>query len=1072
MEPRPSSTRTPHWDDLRRQLKELRWLGSLASRLVVDPNVAEDACQEAWMTVQTSKRAALDDSGRRVHLVRALRRFLWRRQRSESRRRDRERGVAQGEALPPTSELILRGEQRERLWSHLKGLDEPYRSTLLLRFQEDLETLEIASRQGIPRDTVRWRIRRGLELLRESLGADTEGGGLPALAFALPLGSGTLSGIPSIPLALGNASSSTATSVVGLGVLGMSKSLLLATLSVLLLLAGLATWLGTGDGETATRDRVGEERVAVETVDPTEPETLNGFLDSSHPVRTQAVVEAPPNTMTASEGLAILVGRVLDADGFPLVGVWVGVREGERWEQEGASDAEGRFRIETPLQVEDEVEVTVRATRMHEELRHLLGTTSDCVAGPLMDVRDAETDLGDLVLAGAGVLRGRLVDGEGLGFGGASIYIKNTGGSAVSDGTGGFEVGHVLPGRHGYSINARGHLDLEGRTVVEVGAVTDLGELPLEAGPRVRGRVTDMEDRPLVDAKVSSRGFTRNWVFETDARGHFDIPMPDRKPCDIAARATGHIQSSGVAAEPGAEGVHLRLESRGVRCRFQVVDTRDGSPILRFGARIHRGADLPVDDPRYEDPWGSDPSPRERDEGRVEADARPGVDRFGFAAPGFMAKHVGIQPDALGGGDQVVRLTPAPGVRGRIVERGQAVSGQEVILQFGDLCVVQNLGADGSTVPLPADHPLKAALGAQWGYPMLGVWPIDEPLPPLRLGSIGTHPRYRRTLTDADGRFQFTDLEIGGVEVMASSKDGRRFVRSGILGFEAGTLIDLGDLEGQPSANLRGRLVPSGPGQLGGHGIVVHADRVHRVETDVHGSFELNGLPPGRHYLHVDPGEGLHAPRIGSQSFYVNLSAGETRDIDLEIRSHASCELSIAMTCNGKPIDGAHVSFDSDDPGFDGSSLDLDANGRGTVVIPAHVPLRGSLRLGGAGLQWGSDRDYPSGPFHLDVALETGQLEVRLPPGLEFEGALRASLDWTTASREPRGSLSGSLDPDRVPAEAGEGPVVLWKHVPVGAQDLVLVLDTGGPYREGEVLLREALSVQIEKGVRVRVDLD
>ncbi len=49
------------------------------------------------------------------------------------------------------------------------ALDEPYRSTLLLRFFDDLPPRDVAKRTGVPVETARARIRRGLEQLRARL---------------------------------------------------------------------------------------------------------------------------------------------------------------------------------------------------------------------------------------------------------------------------------------------------------------------------------------------------------------------------------------------------------------------------------------------------------------------------------------------------------------------------------------------------------------------------------------------------------------------------------------------------------------------------------------------------------------------------------------------------------------------------------------------------------------------------------------------------------------------------------------------------------------------------------------
>ncbi|MEL6713189.1 MAG: sigma-70 family RNA polymerase sigma factor, partial [Planctomycetota bacterium] len=177
----------PH--ELEALLADWRWLGELARRLVFDPERADDARQTAWL--DAASRSKPERPGR-DRLRRALRRALWNGRRGDARRRHRESLASTPEALPSTAELIARGEQQRRVWTELQALDEPYRTTLLLHFQDGLAPTEIAQRSGLAPDSVRARIRRGVELLRERLRRDEAGGGLRALALAVP-------GVPAVP---------------------------------------------------------------------------------------------------------------------------------------------------------------------------------------------------------------------------------------------------------------------------------------------------------------------------------------------------------------------------------------------------------------------------------------------------------------------------------------------------------------------------------------------------------------------------------------------------------------------------------------------------------------------------------------------------------------------------------------------------------------------------------------------------------------------------------------------------------------------------------------------------------
>lgn len=65
---------------------------------------------------------------------------------------------------------VSRGEESVRVAAALGQLPPSHREVLVLRFQEDLELGEIAEITGSPLSTVKSRLYRGLERLRELLG--------------------------------------------------------------------------------------------------------------------------------------------------------------------------------------------------------------------------------------------------------------------------------------------------------------------------------------------------------------------------------------------------------------------------------------------------------------------------------------------------------------------------------------------------------------------------------------------------------------------------------------------------------------------------------------------------------------------------------------------------------------------------------------------------------------------------------------------------------------------------------------------------------------------------------------
>lgn len=184
-------------------LDHSEWLQDLARSLVLDPNQADDLAQEAGLAALT--RPPARKTNPRGWLARVLRNVLYQQRRSEGRRRRREQAVARPEGS-------LADESEDRALIHrllveaVNELDEPFRTTVLLRYFENLLPAEIARRQNVPEATVRSRLRRGLERLRQRLDRHSDRAAwIVTLTRLAPAGAENLSagtGIGLVPIAL------------------------------------------------------------------------------------------------------------------------------------------------------------------------------------------------------------------------------------------------------------------------------------------------------------------------------------------------------------------------------------------------------------------------------------------------------------------------------------------------------------------------------------------------------------------------------------------------------------------------------------------------------------------------------------------------------------------------------------------------------------------------------------------------------------------------------------------------------------------------------------------------------
>jgi RNA polymerase sigma-70 factor (ECF subfamily) len=184
-------------------LRESGWLTRLARALSADPHRAEEAVQETLV-------AALEHPGTprrslRGWLRAVLRSKLVQQGRADARRARREQESAAARPGPGPGDTLERLELQEVVARAVRALDEPYRSTLVARYLDELAPAAIARRDGVPVRTVHTRLVRGLARLRERLGARLGTSRMQAwmLWLAAPVASGTSGPLTAGPLAGG-----------------------------------------------------------------------------------------------------------------------------------------------------------------------------------------------------------------------------------------------------------------------------------------------------------------------------------------------------------------------------------------------------------------------------------------------------------------------------------------------------------------------------------------------------------------------------------------------------------------------------------------------------------------------------------------------------------------------------------------------------------------------------------------------------------------------------------------------------------------------------------------------------
>ncbi len=177
-------TRPPEMDAL---LEHAEGLRRVARGLVRDAGDADDLVQEAALLALRGRATAKAPGfGFWAGVLRNLSR---RERRGSARREQWERGAARSERVADAGEAVARLEIHHRILDAVRALPEPSRTAIALRYYEGLPPRAIARRLGIPLETVKSRLKRGLSALRRDLDRLHGGNRRPWLgALVAPVG--------------------------------------------------------------------------------------------------------------------------------------------------------------------------------------------------------------------------------------------------------------------------------------------------------------------------------------------------------------------------------------------------------------------------------------------------------------------------------------------------------------------------------------------------------------------------------------------------------------------------------------------------------------------------------------------------------------------------------------------------------------------------------------------------------------------------------------------------------------------------------------------------------------------
>jgi RNA polymerase sigma-70 factor (ECF subfamily) len=279
-------------------LRHREWVRALARTLVRDDASADDLAQDAWL-------AAVEHPPRRTDaprswFARVLRSRAIDAFRASSSRGAREDAAARRGAEPSAADTVAQAETHRRVVEAVMALDEPYRTAVLLRFFDDLPPSEVARRTGVPVETARTRVRRGVEQLRARLAPRDDDRGRAALLVLSGARRGAESG--------GAAAAAAGGVLVALG----AKHAAIAIAAVAICVAAATAMLRD--------DRTAEDTAATPAAATSASSAPEGPARAARPASAETSVPEATQTTSASPRLRLRVRR---DDGAPLAGaVW------------------------------------------------------------------------------------------------------------------------------------------------------------------------------------------------------------------------------------------------------------------------------------------------------------------------------------------------------------------------------------------------------------------------------------------------------------------------------------------------------------------------------------------------------------------------------------------------------------------------------------------------------------------------------------------------------------------------------------------------------------------------------
>ena len=986
------------------------WVRQVARALVIDESRAEDLEQEAWLEVL--RRPPRDARSLRGWLGTVVRHKAADAGRSEARRRTREEGAARPEAMPGAADLVAEADLHQRLVRAVLDLEEPYRSTLLLRYFEDLGPAAIAERGGIPLETVRTRLRRGLEALRERF--DREAGGDRRAWLRLM-----------VPLALGGKAVCAGAAAVTAGALaGGLKSWSGIAAILAIVAAGTAFWVAgplepespapggmalaasQPPGNAPPPNPRGEPPAAPgETVATKPPAAVPPPAAPAPPTPTPGTPGPSPAPAPRAEevaGTATLEVLVVDAHGRPVPGARVKIHGPGRSVpnfdlaavamdppvprpaiREGAADGAGRFAgMGLPAGsywARAMGEGAAPATMLVRITDEKAGARARLLLVPEVVLQGTVRRADGTPAPGVGVVARRFTDWSLVAFDRTTV---------VAGPDGAYRIGGLAPGVYEILLSPSPDLLLSAGAV-EVPQVSSF-DPGLSPGATIRGRVLDdASGMPLPGATVRLSGSDPLLKRQHGARtrtgpdGTYRIEgFPGGTSAWIRVRKEGYLPSFDGGSDPGARlqgiaagGEYLRdvRLARGGRVKGRVRDP-DGKPVAGAWLTVEAYTDHGM----QESPVGVS-----GEDGAFTIEPVLPADGILMAsAAGFTQRDVG---DA----------SAWDLIRERAIPPSAAVSVRGGETAEKDLVLEPAPGLDA--VPPPPTAILAGRVLRPDGAP-----PKDLRLRLLR-EEEGSSPYWnlrksRPVAVGEDGTFRIEGLPPARYS-LAARADGCALAVGPWVALENGGIRDGYALSLAPGGSISGTVVDAAGEPVRGAGISVEriAEDHFLAVTDARGRFTVSELAEGSWVV--------TALVAGAEPESATAATGAS-DVVLGIRRPGLLRGKVVDAETGAPLPDITIIREGLE---EWGSVDARTSRDGTFTLPAGSGGPGEITAGLRSGNQAAESDYV--PEVVEFA-ETppGEIRIALRKGLSIAGRVLAQ-DGTPHQGRLRIHVDGESDP-------------------------------------------------------------